>query len=233
MNPLEKCSALDCMLIGAIVVLLLCLLFKREKFDTSLATRSQVGDATNLDTSSGMAGSSGSFEGDIYKCNEPILTVQPDAAFSWVDSQDHMAIASLAHLHPDAIQSGAEHYTSSERTLDLGERMCGVPHNERMCGVPHGEKMCGYEHISGTRSMVEPFDPSNTYEVNNSSINLRENMARDSESMRVTREKLARDSESMRSREGMVAEPTQVRYLSDSALSATMSGLNIGSPVNM
>lgn len=103
MDSLSKCSQLDCMLMGMIVVLVLCLAFKpmSEKFDTSLATRSQVGDATNLDTLNGQGGFN---VGNVYDCNTPILMVEPDNAYTWGDSKDYISDASLAHLHPEQIE---------------------------------------------------------------------------------------------------------------------------------
>lgn len=104
-----ECSQLDCLLMGAIIVLVLCLVFKpMEKFDTSLATRSQVGDATNLDT---LNGQGGFLPGNVYDCNSPILMVEPDNAWTWGDSKNYIADESLAHLHPDQY----EHMTPQQR----------------------------------------------------------------------------------------------------------------------
>lgn len=111
MDKIMECSQLDCLLMGAIIVLVLCLVFKpMEKFDTSLATRSQVGDATNLDT---LNGQGGSLPGNVYDCNSPILMVEPDNAWTWGDSKNYIADESLAHLHPDQY----EHMTDKEKAI--------------------------------------------------------------------------------------------------------------------
>lgn len=104
MDKLMECSKLDCMLMGMAVVLVLCLVFKhmKEGFDTSLATRSQVGDSTNLDTINGQGGF---LPGNVYDCNAPILMVQPDNAWTWGDSKNYIADESLAHLHPDQYEA--------------------------------------------------------------------------------------------------------------------------------
>jgi hypothetical protein len=106
MFKMSECSKLDCLLMGMIVVLILCLVFNpmREKFDTSLATRTQVGDAINLDT---VSGQSGFLPGDVYDCNTPILMVEPDNAWTWGDSKNYMSDESLAHLHPSQMEAMA------------------------------------------------------------------------------------------------------------------------------
>lgn len=96
MDKFMECSQLDCLLMGAIIVLVLCLVFNpMEKFDTSIATRSQVGDATNLDT---LNGQGGFLPGNVYDCNSPILMVEPDNAWTWGDSKSYIADASLINL---------------------------------------------------------------------------------------------------------------------------------------
>lgn len=106
MFKMSECSKLDCLLMGMIVVLILCLVFNpmREKFDTSLATRMQVGDSINLDT---VSGQSGFLPGDVYDCNSPILMVEPDNAWTWGDSKNYMSDESLAHLHPSQMEAMA------------------------------------------------------------------------------------------------------------------------------
>jgi hypothetical protein len=87
------CSPAKCALFGMMVVLILVLIFRKEKFDTSVGVRSQVGDSTNLDTT---LGTSGSFPGDVYNCSQPILMIQPDNAYTWGDSKDYIDDKSLA-----------------------------------------------------------------------------------------------------------------------------------------
>lgn len=109
MFPEIKCSNLDCALMGVIVVCVLVLIFRKEGFDTSVGVRSQVGDATNLDTT---LGAGGSFPGDVYNCSQPILMVQPDNAYTWGDSKDYVDDKSLAFAK--SIGKGLEMMTDAE-----------------------------------------------------------------------------------------------------------------------
>lgn len=109
MFPEIKCSNLDCGLMGLIVVCALVLIFRKEGFDTSVGVRSQVGDATNLDTT---LGAGGSFPGDVYNCSQPILMVQPDNAYTWGDSKDYIDDKSLAFAK--SIGKGIENLSDAE-----------------------------------------------------------------------------------------------------------------------
>jgi hypothetical protein len=116
MMNFENCNVINGCLFGAIIVIVLMIVFKRESFNTSVAIRSQVGDATNLDT---VNGASGSFPGDIYNCAQPILLTQPDDAWTWTDSKGYNASATGSSAVGVVQLDGIEHMGGRLSNADL------------------------------------------------------------------------------------------------------------------
>lgn len=105
----ENCDYVQCALISAmLIIVILIAVGPREKFDTSVAVRSQVGDSINVDT---ILGKDGSLTGDVYNCGAQINTVQPDNAWSWVDSAEQVGALGAADSY------GAEYMVSSPPML--------------------------------------------------------------------------------------------------------------------
>ena len=93
----DKCDYIQCSLMGIILVIVIIMIVApKENFDTSVATRGQVGDSTNVDT---VVGTEGTQNGDVYNCGAQINTVNDNHAWSWVDSADANSALDAANVY--------------------------------------------------------------------------------------------------------------------------------------